>query len=195
MPSSKKLRPSPIRPLTKHARAYDLALRRAYLNPMFRDLRRRLANANAAQQAYRIMDQWVLAMVALPRAGVPVKLIQEALNRMQGYHKARLIKTFSRALGVNIRPLLADPIIASFLTQKVAENVDLIRTIPTRFHAGLKSKLVRELEQAPFDQARLRGLLKREYKSSGYNLRRLTRDQTNKTIGGLTRIRHHVNAG
>ena len=33
-------------------------------------------------------------------------------------------------------------------------------------------------------------MLRDEYQSSGYNLRRLTRDQTNKQIGGLSKLRH-----
>ena len=42
---------------------------------------------------------------------------------------------------------------------------------------------------APFDQQKLRGVLRREYKSSGYNLRRLTRDQTSKLTGQLNQAR------
>ena len=181
--------PTPIRPRVKDMRAYELALRRAYLNPMYRDLVRRLARANAAQQAWRAMDQWVLAMQALPQNGVPVRLIQQALNRMQGYHRQRVEKSFRAALGVDVRPFLADPPVLAFMTQQVQDNVALIKTIPPRLHASLRNHLNKELQKAPFDQQRLRSILKHQFKSSGYNLRRLTRDQTNKTIGGLTQIR------
>ena len=65
-----------------------------------------------------------------------------------------------------------------------------MKTIPPRFHDGLKRRVGDEFSKAPFDQQRLRAMLRDEYKSSGYNLRRLTRDQTNKQVGGLSRLRH-----
>ena len=76
------------------------------------------------------------------------------------------------------------------MTQKVSENVDLIKTIPARFRDGLKAKLEQELREAPFDQERLTKLFRDEYQSSGYNLRRIVRDQTSKTVSGLSEIRH-----
>ena len=55
------------------------------------------------------------------------------------------------------------------MVQKIAENVDLIKTIPERMHAGLKLRMEEALGTAPFDQQQLTGVLRDEYKSSGYN--------------------------
>ena len=41
----------------------------------------------------------------------------------------------------------------------------------------------------PFDQELLTKVIRKTYRSSGYNLRRIVRDQTNKTIGQLTHLR------
>ena len=75
------------------------------------------------------------------------------------------------------------------MTAKVSENVDLIKTIPGRFRDSLKAKLVKEVREAPFDQERLTKLFRYEYRSSGYNLRRIVHDQTQRTIGQLNELR------
>lgn len=181
--------PNPIRPRVQDARAYEKALRRTYINPMFGRLRKKLATAEAATQAYHAMDDVVAEMVAQPRSGVPIAEIQKSLNSMEGYHKERVKKTFRAALAVDIGPLLTEPEIAAFMQQKLSDNVDLIKTIPPRMHAGLKRRLERALAEAPFDQNMLFKVFREEYQSTGYNVRRLTRDQTSKTINGLSRIR------
>ena len=181
--------PAPIRPRRADERAYETALRRTYLNPMFIDLRRRLAGAEAANQAWRAMDDFVERMTAQPKAGVPVHEIQAALDRMKGYHRKRVIDSFRAALALDIRGILTEPEISIFMAQKLSDNVDLIKTIPTRMHAALKARLERELRAAPFDQQVLTRVVRTEYGSSGYNLRRIVRDQTSKTIAGLTEVR------
>ena len=181
--------PRPIRPRVKDAREYEQALRRTYLDPMFRRLRKALATAEAANQAFHAMDQVVGAILAEPAHGVPTAEIQRALNRMKGYHRGQVIKTFRAALGVDISLLLVEPEIAAFMQGRINENVDLIKTIPTRMHASLKAKLEKELQAAAFDQQRLTALFRDQYRSSGYNLRRIVRDQNSKTIAGLTEVR------
>ena len=181
--------PNPIRPRVKDAKAYERALRRTYLAPMFRRLTKRMAQATGATQALHAMNGLVMAMQALPKSGVPVAEIQKALDRMEGYHRKRVIQTFKAALGVDIRPFLTHPEIAAFMSRKISENVDLIKTIAPRMHESLKARLQKELAEAPFDQQRLTKLVRSEYKSSGYNLRRIVRDQNSKTIGGLTEAR------
>lgn len=181
--------PLPIKPRVKDAKAYEEALRRAYINPMFSTMRARLATVEAVNQAYDVIEEVVEEIIAQPQAGVPINEIQENLNRMQGYHKRRLIKTFRAALGVNINIVLQDGNIREFIRMKIAENVDLIKTIPPRMHESLKARIEKSLLDAPFDQQRLKLLLNDEYKSTGWNLRRLTRDQTSKTVGNLTQIR------
>ena len=171
-------------------RAYEKALRQAYFNPFIRRMRQSLAQAEAANQAYRAMDDTVAAMAARPRQGIPVELIQSELRRMEGWHRARVISSFRAALGVDVRPFLTSPAVNAFMTQKVGENVNLIRTIPGRFRDGMKAALEKELREAPFDQERLTRLFRDEYKSSGYNLRRIVRDQVQRTSAGLTELRH-----
>ena len=181
--------PKPVKPRVRDAKDYERVLRRTYLAPMFRRLAERMATATGATQAFHAMNGFVMAMKALPKSGVPVAEIQKALDRMEGYHRKRIIQTFKAALKVDIRPFLTHPEIAAFMSRKISENVDLIKTIAPRLHESLKARLHKELAEAPFDQQRLTKLMRSEYKSSGYNLRRIVRDQNSKTIAGLTESR------
>ena len=181
--------PNPVRPRVKDSKDYERALRRSYLVPMFRRLAERMAQATGATQAFHAMNGFVMAMQALPKSGVPVAEIQKALDSMEGYHRKRVIQTFKAALGVDIRPFLTHPEIAAFMARKVSENVDLIKTIAPRMHESLKARLQKELAEEPFDQQRLTKLVRDEFKSSGYNLKRIVRDQNSKTIAGLTEAR------
>ena len=188
-PTRTRRQPNPVRPRKQDARDYERAMRRTYLNPMFRQLRKRLATAEGATQAYHAMDEVVGDIIAQPRAGVPTAEIQRALNRMRGYHRKRVIETFRAALGVDIRPVLAEVPVNLFMARALDEQVDLIKTIPTRMHDGLRRRLRDALEEAPFDQKFVTDIVRDEYKVSGFNLRRIVRDNGNKTIGRLTQIR------
>ena len=87
------------------------------------------------------LDTELEALLATPRAGVPTELIEAQIARVDGYHRARLIQTFRSALGVDVRMFLTKPAVAAFMTERIGENVDLIKTIPPRFHEGLKRRV------------------------------------------------------
>ena len=110
--------------------------------------------------------------------------------RVSGYHKRRLIQTFRTALGIDIRPRLLDSAIEPLMSAWRQENISLIRTIPERFHGALSQRVSETFAQQPFDQQALSKVLNREFKVSGSNLRRITRDQTSKAVGQFTHARH-----
>ena len=182
--------PSPIKPRVTDARSYEAVLRKSYMRPFVERIQRRLATATGTTDVWRMLDTELEALLATPKAGVPTELIEAQIARVEGYHRQRLIQTFRSALGVDVRMFLTRPAVAAFMAERIGENVDLVKTIPPRFHEGLKQRVGEGFREAPFDQQRLRTMLRDEYQSSGYNLRRLTRDQTNKQVGGLSRLRH-----
>ena len=167
-------------------REYISLLRSRILAPLFIDLRARVAGATSAAEVDRAVEE---ATAAAEARGVPVESVRAQLNRLSAYHRARVIQTMISALGVDVGPMLTEPAVNAFMSDVVSRNVDLIKTIPPRFHDSMKDRLSAELRDQPFDRQRLTKLLAREYGSTGYNLRRLARDQTTKTIGGLTEIR------
>ena len=188
--------PLPIPSRVSLEKKYARLLKIEILNSSFEDLRSGLSKAVALDQVYREIKQATDAAAVRIRErttskGSLRKEIAKHFEEVRGYQYKRVIQTFQSALGVDIVPLLQeDGIVREFLTNKVSENVDLIKTIPPRMHDSLKARFQREFMEAPFDERRVSALLAREYRSSGYNLRRLTRDQTQKTVNGLNEIRH-----
>ena len=178
--------PRPIKALVTHETQYALAIKKKVVDPMFNDIRSGLAEAVASSEAIHAINS---AHNKASRAGVPNALIRKQFNGLAGYHKKALIQTFQAALGIDMRPVLTEQITREFLNDRIAENVRLIKTIPDKFHQGLLASLQDELEFEAFNEQRLSKLLTREYGISGYNVRRIARDQTTKTIGGLTEIR------
>ena len=179
---------NPIRPRRKDERAYDRAIRDVLLAPIMRQLRRGLSQAAAAAIALDVIDgvfrgSWRVG-------GLVEDEVVAHARRLQGYHRRRLIQTFRVALGVDIRPVLSDAAIEPLMTAWRRDNIRLIRTIPSRFHDSLYRRVTETFAERPFDQAALSKVLNREFRSTGYNLRRLTRDQTSKAIGQLTQARH-----
>lgn len=175
--------PAPVRSRRADERRYLAALRQL-LDPALIGLLQRLAQVGAYSEALRVLDG------DLPE-NIPglVPLVQDQLESIDRYHRWRTVAALGRALGVDIRPFLAQATISAFMRGRVEENVSLIRTIEPRLRAALRNDILRLQAEAPFDRAALRRVLSRDYRVAGYNLRRITRDQNNKLIGQLTEIR------
>ncbi len=168
-------------------RVYDRTLRRLALNPLMAQLRSGLSEASAASQTLEIIDG---VFRGWHTGGLVEEEVAAHAARLSGYHRRRLIQTFRAALGVDIRPVLADSAIEPLMTAWRRENISLIRTIPEQFHESLNRRVGETFAKRPFDKQALSKVLTREFKVSGSNLRRLTRDQTSKAIGQLTQARH-----
>ena len=181
-----KADPPPISSRRIDEREYAGALRRIVLGPLFRRLRSGLSRAAAVSQAIAALDgvDWTLP------EGLVAKEVAARAARLDGYHRTRLIQTFRSALGIDIRPTLNDAAIRPLMDAWRRENVSLIRTIPQRLHEGLYQRMSATFAERPFDRQALSRVLSTEFQSTGYNLRRLTRDQTGKAIGQLTQARH-----
>ena len=181
-----KAGPPPISSRRIDEREYARALRRIVLRPLSRSLRSGLSHAAAVSQAIAALDgvDWTLP------EGLVADEVAARAARLEGYHRARLIQTFRSALSVDIRPTLNDAAIRPLMDAWRRENVSLIRTIPQRLHEGLYQRMSATFAERPFDQQALSRILSTEFQSTGYNLRRLTRDQTGKAIGQLTQARH-----
>ena len=181
--------PVGILPRVKDAKVFERKLRGAFLNPFLSAQRARLARAGAAKDAYYALNAGIADLEATPHAGIPMDVIIEALGRVRDYNKARLLKTFQQALGVDIRPFLTDSAVTSFMNERIAQNFDLIKTIPQRYRTGMQDKIAKAFFDRPFDQQELMRIFAEEGKSSGYNLRRIVRDQTQKLNADLNQFR------
>ena len=179
--------PTPIRPRRLDEAEYYRRLRAAVLQPLFDRLRARLTDAGAYAQLLRdlnrVMQDYDLSELGGPQA-------QAMARRLAAYHRQRTIDSMRAALGIDIRPVLREQPIADWMTGWRENNVRLIRTVPPRLHDALIRRFAQSFGEAPFDRSALAGILRQEFGSSGYNLRRLARDQVSKGIGNLTQIRH-----
>ena len=177
----------PIRPRRGDEARYYRQIRKVLLDPLLKEVRSGLTQAAAARLAIEQLDniQWP--------TGVSVGLVESEIEaqaaRLRGYHRERLVETFKTSLGVDIRSVLREPEIDAWMTRWRQVNIDLIRTIPRRLHDDLQRRMTQVFAERPFDRQALGKVLQTEFGSAGYNLRRLTRDQTSKAIGQLTQIR------
>ena len=176
----------PIHPRFKDARAYERALRVSILDPFVSDVERRI---QAAHQSYEAIRQNIAHIHQNP--AVLIRSGQEAerhILRLHRHHTNRFERQMRKYFGTRVDVLAEGPV-GTFMERAIRENVDLIRTINVKYHDKLKDDLAKLARERPFDQAAIRKVLRTSYGSAGYNLRRLTRDQTNKTIGKLSEIR------
>lgn len=178
-----------IRPLNIVWRRYERALVDRLLNPIHRVL---VARVKAAGREYEEIRE---AIQEIPKPSPTAdKATRAAAMRAARETKKHHTKRFSRAmrnhLGVNVGPMLPDtePVMKTFLQT----NVDLIKTIPRRHHAALLRDLTKLATDKAFDQEAVEAVLSKSYRSSGYNLRRLTRDQTQKLTAQLDRTRQQA---
>ena len=185
---AKAVGPEGVGPRDRDARVYNQRLRRTLLAPLMRQVRTGLSTAVGAAEA---IDSLAGATaISDRRAGLISDEVDAQAARLSGHHREDLIKTFRGALGVNIADVLTDDAIAPLMADWRRENIGLIKTIPTRLHAGLEQRMSEAFAEQPFNRKTLQAVIREEGEVSGWNLQRLTRDQSNKASGQLTRARH-----
>ena len=175
-----------VHPRIKDASEYEREIRRLILDPYIGRFESAIRNAGDNYVAIR---EAILSIGQFPPTDPAyTETATTQMSRLRQYHIKRFRKIMRRFLGVKI-DFMRDADVGPLMEQAIHENVNLIKTIPERYHESLKVRMVELNTDAPFDQQVVSNMLSDEYKSSGYNLRRLTRDQTSKTIGKLSEFR------
>ena len=170
------------------ARAYELAIRQTILNPIIRDWR---AQIMAAGRDYQSIGRVVAGIPATQHpmlAGRAYSAVSAHMNRLKTYHRKRFSTAMRRYFGVRV-DLFSDIIIGPIVQRAILDNVALIKTIPTRLHVALSTRVTALAKQAAFDEQLFIRELGKDFGSAGYNARRIARDQTTKTIGEFNRAR------
>ena len=177
---------TPIKPGAYNWLNYNHNLYRLVLLPLFSETSKRI---HAAHQDYNAIRQ---AIRNIPQDPSMAGLVGGAAKIQAAYLKKKHTLEFERSMRrhFGVRYRITDNARVDAAMQKfIKDNVSLIKTIPPRLHAGLERELIKLTQQAPFDRQALAKVLRQQYNSSGYNLRRITRDQTSKAVGNLTHIR------
>lgn len=186
MPSRARKAP-PVRPRIVDARRYEGQLRQDVLRPLHAAIQRRLREAGQNYAAIRN------AIAAIPNdpslQGLGTAAAQAQANRLKAYQRRRFRQIMSRTIGVDIGPLMPDLGVETIIRGNIADNVALIRTMPERAKAKFLQDMLALSEAAPFDEHALSKILADTYGYTGYQLRRIARDQNNKLIGNLNEAR------
>ena len=160
-----------LKPRLLDSRQYEQALRQAILRPLVADMERRLEQGLRSWEA---IEAEIARAGTNPRtlAGASEEVAAKNLKRVSDWHKIRFERQMSRFLGVTV-DIFEGGQMSAWMSGRIKDNVDLIKTIGPRYHEGLKQKVLKAQAEGPFNQQRLRGLFAEEGKSSGFNLRRL----------------------
>ena len=168
------------------ARRYEAAINRDFVKPVIADAYDRIARAG--RDYVSIGVELRAATVSPNLVAQSVQLASSYFSAVKKWHKGRFVKTMRNYLGV--RPdAMSDAGVDLLMQQRIQANVDLIRTIPQRFHADLTAKFIEFGQDETFDRARVIKLVRETGHSAGYNARRIARDQSSKFVAELNQIR------
>lgn len=121
-------------------------------------------------------------------ANTASKLFVENITKV---NKERLQKSFNQAFGFSVPALIKDEGIGGAVESAISENVDLIKTIPKQYFAGIKQLIGQGMTEGK-TAADIRNTLRSNKDIYGITERRvrlIARDQTSKINGQLTEIR------
>ena len=185
-----KIRGKPVRPRSNDAREYRKILRSLVDAPVLRGI---AAGLDLGTETLIALQQGQ----AFAMANVRAKLTAEGVDRLDtffadlaGSHERRFVQAHRQALAISsLAVTLSQPEIRAAMERAARVNVELIKLIEQR-HIPKVFAQVRELYATrPFDRQALAKLFAREWGYRDYPLRRIARDQVNKSIGDLNRIR------
>ena len=120
--------------------------------------------------------------------GLAEESARKHMATIKKYHTERYHRSMRRFLGRKVA-FMSDAALEPIMRQSIRDSVDLIVTIPQNMLAQLGQQMEYANRIAAFDQHQISRLLELTYKTSGYQTRRIARDQTNKTIGRLSQAR------
>ena len=185
-----KIRGKPVRPRSNDGREYRKILRVLVDAPVLRGIAAGLELGTETLIALQQGQVFALANVRAKLTSEGGDRLDTFFNDLAGSHEARFVQAHRRALGVStLAATLSQPEIRVAMELATKRNVDLIKLIERR-HIPRVFAQVRELYGTrPFDRQALADLFAREWGYRDYPLRRIARDQVNKSIGDLNRIR------
>ena len=167
-------------------RSYYRALWRAIVPDLVRRTESDLAEAG---REYGLIREAIANIKPPPNYGQLTQAqVRAHMLSIKRYHTERFRHVMRRLIGIRVN-YLSDLYVAPLLERAIEENVALIRTIGPRYHQAIKDEVLRITATGVGDREALAQSLTRAYNTTGYNLRRLTRDQTSKVIGSLSKIR------
>lgn len=111
------------------------------------------------------------------------------MTRIKDYHTQQFFTKAKKALGVDVRPLLTEQWINRALTDRIKQNVALIKSIPDDLHPQVINVVQDVFNKQGFNQSGLRKAINDRFSVARSRAKLIARDQTSKAIGQFTQIR------
>ena len=180
--------PKPTGPRIKDEKAYARQIKKEVLDPLFKETFSRLKGVPQIKAAYvnevnRVFER----MTSNPDYGADIA--RAALDNLRRNHKARMVKSFQSALGVDVGPLLNDIALRPMMNQALMNNVSLIKSISKELNNQVVSVIEDIFNTKGFDQEALIKGIQGRFKVANSRAKLIARDQTNKIIGDLNKAR------
>lgn len=113
-------------------------------------------------------------------------LVRPVAEEIERFHATQLNRSLRAAVGVDV--VGSEPWLEKSIDEFTAENVGLIKSIPTRFFDDLETNLKRELaDGARWEE--LAGIVEERYGVAQSRAELIARDQAGKFFGDLNRVR------
>ena len=109
--------------------------------------------------------------------------------RLSAEHRTQFIKRFTTMTSIDVAAQLREGPVALQLTKRIDANVDLIKLIAKNHLPKVALNVQKALAERPFDRLHLANYFRSEWGYRDYPLRRIARDQVNKSIGQFNEIR------
>ena len=185
----KKIRPPKgVGPRIKDERAYANAIKKEILQPLFSATMKRLKSVPKLKSSYANAVKEEFAFIT-KEANFGVSTAEIALANIRKVHKAKMIKSFKAALGVDIMPMMSDLNIRNLMNQAVMDNIALIKSIPKELNLEILSAFDDIFTKQGFDQQAMFQVLQDKFNVSASRAKFIARDQTSKIIGSLNKAR------
>ena len=156
----RKASPPPVFPDPKQMAKYEQMIKRRVVNPLFRNLRSGLNEAQSIRQAHAALNG-----ITLPATSIPLieQDVDQYFKKLDKQNNQEMYRSFRDALGVDIRQELAIVDTTATLNQFRRENIELIRTIPSTLHQDLYERMTATFAEKPFSRAAMGKLVREQY--------------------------------
>lgn len=186
--AKKQREPKGVGARRKDEKAYARAIKKDILDPMLEKTKARLESAPKIKAAYtRAVSEELAFMTSEESFGVAT--VSTALDNIRRVHKAKMVKSFQAAMGVDINPFMSDLNIKPLMNQALMNNVELIKSIPEKLNLQIVGSFEKIYREKGFDQHAMIKSLEGRFKVAKNRAKFIARDQTGKIIGELNQAR------
>ena len=183
-----------VPPRRKDERDFEKEMNALYLLPYMQGLARVLGELGPTVST----SAWLHAMtnykdqfLKVQDGRFPRAAVERWARKVDKYHADEFVRGFFQTAQVDLRPALAG-VGKDAVENSIEQSISLIKTIPDTLHDKLTEAYIKAEFKAPLDLAEKEKIFNRIGGSIGYNLRRITRDQSNKLTGRLSQLRQQA---